>query len=273
MKKREKTEFGYKFTEEEEADFRIIIKGIRDKLLADGFNFIEEIYPNGYFFDGDHKMWHFEVKECPDWLFGVWIDNKDDFSDDDDAKDWYLVRAFAQHKNYIDKFKPTASSLLVETEVYIPELSDGQLDEYEAKRLTDIMRFVREQPYLAWYRDVHMTDFNLEYISPEKAKKDFEESEKERIEVEKAQAELDAEEVAWMKNYFDKLGVDYHITTEENCVPRHTVIVHDKNQEAGWWDVISEKDWMEFNGIYEKYKERGFWLWQTFNRGVLVKNV
>lgn len=273
MKKREKTDFGYKFTDEEEADFRIILKGIRDRLLADSFNFVEEIYPDGYLIQGDHKMWHFELKECPDWLFGVWIENKGDWSDDDDAKEWYSVSVFAQHKNYINKFKPTASSLLVESELYIPALKDEGLDEYEAEKLTDLMRFVREQPYLAWYRDTHLTDFNLKYVSPEEAKKDFEASEKERLATIKAQAEMEEEEMAWMKNYFDKLGVEYHITTDEDCYPKHTVIIHDKNQTAGFVDVMSEKDWEEFNGIYEKYKEQGFWLWQTFNRGVIVKNV
>ena len=259
-----------RYSKQLDKDFKKVRSLLTKCLKKEGFSFKDEWFPHGYLFDGDHKMWHFELVECPDWMFGVWMDEKSDFSDDDDANKWYELDFFAQHKFYVDKFKPSASSLKVVEEIYKEELPTKDGMKYELENLIKLPKYIKEQPYLAWYRDVHFASFDLEYVSPEDAKKDFEESEKERLTAERLQAELDAKETEWMKKAFEEAGYKYKILTHENMYPRHTAVIEEEGTKPGCYDVFEDEEWEDFNKIYESYRKKGYFLWQTFNRGVII---
>lgn len=260
------------FSKRELEHFELILKALRDKISEKGLTIQDEVYPEGYLFANDYKIWIFDLAECPDWSFGVWLveDNEKDNKKDDEKEKKYCMWLFAQHKKYIDKFKPFASALCVEENIWVSDLEgDGDIH-YEIDEALQVVDFVKEQPYLAWYRDVHWTNFNLKYVSPEEAKKDFEEHEAERLKREQLEAELDAEETAWMKNYYDKTGYKYKITTDENYWPKHSVIIEDKDVEPGCYGMLDEKEKEEFDKILKKYENRGFYLHSTFDDSAWV---
>ena len=61
-------------------------------------------YGNGYYlFEmGDNSVCHFTVKGLKRWLFGIWVQEE---------KSQYKIYLFGEHKDYIDKFKPSATSI------------------------------------------------------------------------------------------------------------------------------------------------------------------
>ena len=238
------------------------------KILEDNkFTITEEWYPDGYLIADDHKMWTFKLKECPDWLFGIWADKEEESGD----KNYYLIRVFAQPENYIDKFKPAASRILNEVVV------GGKKSEWEKEEILKVFKYVRNNPYLAWYQDVHFTNYNLEYISPKTAKREFKKSERERKLRIKIEKRLDAEETAWIKNKLDEMGEKYKILTEENCYPRHTVLLEDKTVgKKVWANLIPDDDWLEFEKIVAKYdkKYHPIHFYSNFdNVALLVKKI
>lgn len=238
------------------------------KLLEENnFTIKDEVYPTGYLIEDDHKMWTFRLKECPDWLFGMWADKEEDPQD----KNAHLIRIFAQHEHYIDKFKPSASSILEELTI------SGKMSTWEQDSILKVFKYVKNNPYLAWYRDVCFVDYNLEYISPRTAKREFKKSERERKLRIRIKKRLDAEETAWIKNKLDEMGEKYKILTDENCYPRHTVLLEDKTiGEKVWVNLISDDDWLEFEKIVAKYDKKYYpiHLYSNFNNvALLVKKI
>lgn len=176
----EKKEFRLQFTKQQEEDYGKILQAIRSQLEEDGFHIEKEWWPEGYLLENDHKMWHLELKECPDWLFGVWLDDKAEYKDEYKDEENYELRIFAQHKKYINKFKPTDCMVVNSYDIWKEGISEGFCD-WEKEEWVKIFKFVKKQPYLAWYRNAHYIDYNVEYISPEIAKMDFEGTEKDRV--------------------------------------------------------------------------------------------
>ena len=252
------------FTEDEKKDCYEIVRFIRKALKKDKFKIEEEFFVDGYLVEGDHYIWHIKLKQCPDWKFGVWIDPDEDNE--------YLVSIFAQPVHYIDKFKPSASIILYDWRINKGNI--GSEDEWDEKDVLKVFRYVREQPYLAWYRDAHYVDYNLEYVSPEEAKADFEKAEEYRLLCEKINKELDDLEVEWMKNKVESLGFKYRITSDDYCYPRHTLLIEDPNiEKTGCYDWLEDEEWEEFLQIGENLKKKypDAYLYNTFNRGAIFK--
>ena len=244
-----------RYTKEEKKHCNEIIEFIRHSLKEEKFKIKEEFFVDGYLIDGDHYIWHVLLEDCPEWRFGVWIDIDDDN---------YVVSIFAQPINYIDKFKPSASNVLKEWTVYDVK----ELDNWDKKQALAVFKYVKEQPYLAWYRNMHYVDYNLEYVSPQQAKADYEECEKLRLLEEKIYKKLDEAEVKWMKNKAESLGLKYKITTDRDCSPRHEMVIEDPNMsEKGFYTWLEDDEWEEFKKIakdFEKKYPRMF-LPSTFN--------
>lgn len=76
-------------------------------------NQMEVINPsvgNGYYlFDfGKESVVHFHIKGCKRWLWGIWITHNENKTN---------INLFGEHKDYIDKFKPTQTAIAVETKI------------------------------------------------------------------------------------------------------------------------------------------------------------
>lgn len=111
-------------------------KQIIKHLEANGFHPVDVQYGNGYFVfeHGRDMVVHFHVKECKGWKFGIWWN-----VDGEKAFDF-----FTQYERDIDKFKPSASTLVKET---IP------LEDWDLKYLVEMCRFIKKHPYRAWALD------------------------------------------------------------------------------------------------------------------------
>ena len=110
---------------------------IFEHMKAGGLHPTDVKYMKGYFIfeHGSDMVVNFHIKELKGWLFGIWWDvegeKKCDF--------------FAQYERDIDKFKPSASKLVVED----MEVCDYDMDNYMLK----MCRFIKKHPYRAWALD------------------------------------------------------------------------------------------------------------------------
>lgn len=125
-------------------------------------------YLDGYFVfgTGTNSVVHFKVKEAPGWLFGLWYRVKEETYD----KKTRLVlhyELFAQYEQFIDKFKPSASTFEVENGVYsyVPG-AEFNVSVWDSVRM---FKFIITEPALAFCRDIFYWDYNEEYHSREEA--------------------------------------------------------------------------------------------------------
>ena len=79
-----------------------------------------------------------------------------------------------------------------------------------------------------------------------------------------------AEDAVETAKAFEEAGYKYKILTHENMYPRHTAVIEEKGTKPGCYDVFEDDEWEDFNKIYESYRKKGYFLWQTFNRGVII---
>ena len=79
------------------------------------------------------------------------------------------VQWFCQWEEDIDKFKPSRSAISAE-EAFNIEKPGATILKYD---ILDNMRYIKQHPELAWYRDANLTDYNTEYVSEETAKYEF----------------------------------------------------------------------------------------------------
>lgn len=82
---------------------RKIANSIFNELRKEGLTPVNVQFSNGYFIfeKGEDAVVHFKIKGVNKWKFGMWID----INNTDKA-----VQVFAQHIDYIDKFKPSCST-------------------------------------------------------------------------------------------------------------------------------------------------------------------
>ena len=81
-----------------------------------GFHVKNVTHLGGYFiFDhGKDMVVHFHIKECKGWLFGIWWDLED--------KNRFTF--FTQFEKTIDKFKPSASTYVVEDMTFSKDIDE-----------------------------------------------------------------------------------------------------------------------------------------------------
>lgn len=132
---------------------------------------------DGYFIvaHGTNSIVHYHIKECPGWKFGIWFDLVET-SDNPRILPSVRFDWFAQYEKNIDKFKPSASNILETGRI---EISKNPMCFSADCFVTDNLIYIRDHPQLAWYRDLYDIDYNLEYVSEEKAIEEFKKAETE----------------------------------------------------------------------------------------------
>jgi hypothetical protein len=139
---------------------------------------IEDVeYLDGYFIFGmgTNSVVHFHIKETPGWKYGIWWSpvSKQDSEDPEHPSSYETNRLycsiFTQYEEEIDKFKPSASTFVKEFTFYLDNTSGYGMWEFVKS-----IKFIHEEPYLAFYREMTYTDFNHEHVTRAKAKSYFE---------------------------------------------------------------------------------------------------
>ena len=142
-------------------------------LAGIGMTVVDEEVGDGYFLFGygTNSTAEFRIKEIPGWKFGIWFSPLKDEAegkeadgeakgDKDEGNKDVKGTLFWQVEEFIDKFKPSRS-VFTEDLVFDGDLSDWEIDEYDARPL----KFTRDEPSLAFCRDVMFWNYNLEYHS------------------------------------------------------------------------------------------------------------
>lgn len=185
-------------------------------------------YFDGYYLFGmgTNSVVHFHIKETPGWKYGIWWSPvaRQDFTEENPTyeNDRLRCNLFTQYEEEIDKFKPSASMIAEELTIHLDEtLKDS------VWRFAQDVKFIHDEPYLAFYREMHYSDFNREHISRAEAKSYFKRYLKKK-ELEKRVAFL---------NDLEMLSTIYTILKDDidtgdcfvqdcgsNCSPRYEII-------------------------------------------------
>lgn len=101
-----------------------VMSKVIEALGASGLEIKSCVYGDGYYiFEfGKDSVAHIVFRGLRDWLWGVWVINKDG----DDTE--HRVSLFGEHRYYIDKFKPTAVAVSREFTVTDDEFTDPDVD-------------------------------------------------------------------------------------------------------------------------------------------------
>lgn len=131
-------------------------------------------YLDGYFIHGmgTNSVVHFHIKEAPGWLFGIWwspiaTEETKNKKKQEYKTDRLTCEFFFQYEEEIDKFKPSASMFGDSFDFVFAEgyCSSSWMNAYQD------LEFIIKEPYLAFYKEMHYTNFNHEYVSRESAKR------------------------------------------------------------------------------------------------------
>lgn len=125
-----------------------------------GFEPYDIEYGNGYFvFDrGEDSVIHFRVKGVwKRWKFGMWVNSEyleEKYREEEKNRkyeDYYkVVQIFAQHDTWIDKFKPSRSSLCVEYDACDWEGRINGTYKYPFIRLGDMLKMMQRHPFMCY---------------------------------------------------------------------------------------------------------------------------
>lgn len=111
--------------EKEKIEHRENIKSILFNIFKEnGFTpeNIEE-HDGYYLFEfGEKTVFHFTIKEIKKWKFGLWIR-------DGKKKDSFRIEFFGDKIDWIDKFKPTASTLSYENEYTLERFNKSSIED------------------------------------------------------------------------------------------------------------------------------------------------
>ena len=127
---------------------------------------VDEVAGDGYFVFGygTNSTAEFDIEEIPGWRFGIWFsplkDEGEEAEGEADGDKGVRGTLFWQVEDFIDKFKPSASVFTADL-LFEGDLSDWKLYESDARPLM----FTRDEPSLAFCRDVLYWDYNSEYHS------------------------------------------------------------------------------------------------------------
>ena len=133
---------------------------ITRKQAAEGvFRFIKEIgykvydinYGDGYFiFDmGQDSVVHFKIKGLRGWQFAMWIEtDPEELKQESEVRP--AVQLFCQHKDNIDKFKPSRSHFLIELSLEDTTDEEYICGEYEIEQM---LGMIKRHPLMAYVMD------------------------------------------------------------------------------------------------------------------------
>ena len=170
-------------------------------------------YLDGYYIfgKGTNSIVHFELKETPNWKYGIWWSIPKKVYNNVEKKMIQPIYVegifFAQYKDIIDKFKPSASTIQSSFTI-VPE--DKYNDIYHIGRYID---FIRTEPYLAFCRDYDFQDYNMEYLSRRKAKHIFKEWKRTDGHIKKWEQKLNDRFMNFVRNMFDDV-----IKNDDMCI-------------------------------------------------------
>lgn len=212
-------------------------------------------YLDGYFIfgRGTNSVVHFHINETPGWKYGIWWAP----IEDEDTKKPYTDRVhcsiFAQYEEEIDKFKPSASMICEEFTIDFKHPTANRLWAF-----VEDIKFIHDEPYLAFYREMNYTDFNREYVSRAKAKSYFERYFKQKRLAEETKALNNKEMLKTiygiLKEDIDE-GTCFIVDRGDSCSPRYNIIV--KNTfgiEDGCyrlWDFFEEPNTTELKRLWD----------------------
>lgn len=172
VKEADEAGFADLFKSTTEKLFEAIKNECRDYHKVD-INITNIEYLDGYFIFGygTNSVVHFGVKETPGWKYGIWwspIETKES-TEEKPMYDFDHLRCqfFAQYEDEIDKFKPSASHISVDYNIYLPTHSEETL--YIAN-IADHIVYICKEPKLAFYKEMHWVDYNTAYITRTKAR-------------------------------------------------------------------------------------------------------
>ena len=90
---------------------REVSEKVFEYIKSFGFKITNIEYGDGYFiFDkGKDGVVHFQIKGLHGWKFAMWINTNEKELKREKEEDYYCMSFFCQHKDNIDKFKPSRS--------------------------------------------------------------------------------------------------------------------------------------------------------------------
>lgn len=205
---------------------------------------IEDVtYLDGYFIfgKGTNSVVHFHIKETPGWKYGIWYSPIEESGSTPENPKYKTDRIscsiFTQYEEEIDKFKPSASMVAEEFEVSLDNQSTC-----DVWKFAQDIKFIHDEPYLAFYREMHYSDFNREYVSRAKAKGYF----KKHFEEKKSRIELTA------INDQDLLDAIYSMLKDE--IDEGSCFIQDRG--SNWsprYEVIFKNLWDIEDGYYNLF--------------------
>lgn len=126
------------------------------------FNYIKECkfkpkniqYGNGYFiFDmGDDGVVHFDIKGLNGWKFAMWIETDEEKLKNESGKDYAAIQFFCQHKENIDKFKPSRS-------FFLEKLSLNDIENEYFYGIREILQMIKRHPFVSFTMDCYDDHF------------------------------------------------------------------------------------------------------------------
>ena len=262
---------------------QVVFDGLKERLPFD-ITISRVEYLDGYFIfgHGTNSVVHFYIDETPGWKYGLWWSpiskNTEAAEEDNKNTEYYTDRLrgelFAQYEEEIDKFKPSASMVTETFTLYLPAPASNLTWGFAGD-----IEFIHNEPYLAFYREMHYTDFNREYVSRAKAKAYFKRHYKRKRLAEETKALNDKEMLKaiyeMLKEEIDE-GSCFVQDRGDCCSPRYEIII--KNTfgiEDGCYrlfDLYEEADATEMeqlwdtaidNGKKRAKKAKCCWYWHS----------
>ena len=224
---------------------------------------IDVKYLNGYYIfgTGTNSVVHFYIKETPGWKYGIWwtpVEEKGSTKDNPVyATNKVHCQIFTQYEEEIDKFKPYGSMVQDTFNIYLDDPHNHNIS--SVWNFVRDIKFIHDEPYLAFYREMHWSDFNREYISRAKAKSYFERHFKQK----KLETEInELNDRALLKTIYTILKEDID---EGNCFiedrgdcwsPRYEIIMKNPFEVEdgcyGIFDCFDEPDATEAKKLFDK---------------------
>ena len=231
-----------------------VFNSIKEQLSFD-ITMTDVEYLDGYFIfgRGTNSVVHFHINETPGWKYGIWWEPVEDADTKKPYTDRVHCSIFAQYEEEIDKFKPSASMICEEFTIDFKHPTANRFWAF-----VEDIKFIHDEPYLAFYREMHYTDFNREYVSRAKAKSYFERHYKQKRLAEETKA-LNNKEM--LKTVYEVLKEDIDEGTcfvadrEDSWSPRYNIII--KNTygiEDGCyrlWDLFEEPVATELKRLWD----------------------
>ena len=172
-----------------------LMDGVLEKLQSHGLTPHKIEFPTGYFLfmnQTDYEIMHFQLKELPEFLFGVW--NKELTFDNDETKRVPFI--FGERECLLDKFKPSRAE-------WAPLYNKTYFVKEREEQLKDFWSVIEMLPKL-----VH-TPWELTGDSKEEYEKDMKIFEVREQQTKEVLAEAYKRMVAFMKSHKVEFGVLY----------------------------------------------------------------